>query len=389
MICFLIYTAIDWQGIHTAMITCYVAALGTTGETVHKLALRITGCLIGAALGVAAIFWVIPQIDGVGALMVLVFLGCLVGAWVSTGPERIAYAGVQVALAFLLTVLQGFGPSVSLDTAQDRIVGILLGNLVVYLIFTRIWPAPVEGEVRALFARALSGLAWIARLPPARRTDAVSSAAEIESLAGRCQEALRLLPFEPRELRPTPKREQALHGAVTEIETLNRSIWLSRDTNLEQIADRLDRLAERFHKPAEEETDGHPDSGPPEPPAQRAGLAPIGTPFSHPLSQLEGAAGSQATRLQLVVRSTPCLRSPRHSRCRAAPPTQPTWHPRHPTSPGRLGAMRRPASGVSRVQVRPHQGAGLQTSASPLIQHGLSSCCPKGWGRTAAMGCLS
>jgi multidrug resistance protein MdtO len=80
VICFLIYTAIDWQGIHTAMITCYVAALGTTGETVHKLALRITGCLIGAAIDVAAIFWVIPHIDGVGALMVRVFLGYLVGA---------------------------------------------------------------------------------------------------------------------------------------------------------------------------------------------------------------------------------------------------------------------------------------------------------------------
>ena len=185
VICFLIYTAIDWQGIHTAMITCYVAALATTGETVHKLALRIVGCLIGAALGVAAIFFVIPHIDDIGSLMALVFFGCLVGAWVSTGPERISYAGVQVALAFLLTVLQGFGPSISLDTAQGRIFGILLGNLVVYLMFTRVWPAPVEGEVRAMFARALAGLARMARLAPASRANAVGGAAAVASLAGR------------------------------------------------------------------------------------------------------------------------------------------------------------------------------------------------------------
>ncbi|SDX32876.1 FUSC family protein [Thiocapsa roseopersicina] len=290
VICFLIYTAIDWQGIHTAMITCYVAALGTTGETVHKLALRITGCMIGAALGVAAIFWVIPRIDGIGALMVLVFLGCLVGAWVSTGPERIAYAGVQVALAFLLTVLQGFGPSVGLDTAQGRIVGILLGNLVVYLIFTRIWPAPVEGEVRTFFARALSGLARMARLAPARRPNAVSSAAAVEALAGKAEEALRLLVFEPRGLRPTPARETALHSAVTEIEALNRTIWLSRDADLEHTAERLENLAERFRGPAGE-SEPHQGSGPSASPARPAAPAPIAGPFTRPLDRLRGDAG--------------------------------------------------------------------------------------------------
>ena len=296
VICFLIYTAIDWQGIHTAMITCYVAALGTTGETVHKLALRITGCLIGAAIGVAAIFWVIPHIDGVGALMVLVFLGCLVGAWVSTGPERLSYAGVQVALAFLLTVLQGFGPSTSLDTAQGRIFGILLGNLVVYLIFTRIWPAPVVGEARALFARALSGLAGMARLAPASRPNAVSSAAAVEALVGKGEEVLRLLPFEPRELRPPPASEAALHGAVAEIEALNRAIWLSRDANLAQTAERLDLLAERFHGPAGEpgrhpDPYSDPDPGPSASPALHAGPAPIAGPFGRQLDQLQGAAG--------------------------------------------------------------------------------------------------
>jgi multidrug resistance protein MdtO len=232
--------------------------------------------------------------------MVLVFLGCLVGAWVSTGPERIAYAGVQVALAFLLTVLQGFGPSVSLDTAQGRIVGILLGNLVVYLIFTRIWPAPVEGQARALVARALSALAQMARLAPAHRVNAVGSAAAIEALAGKADEMLRLLPFEPRELRPTPRREAALHGAVDEIEALNRAIWLSPDANLEQTAARLDQLAERFHGPAEEgpacEPRPDPPPGPPpdpKPPGwppQHAGGTSISDPFSGLLGQLQGAA---------------------------------------------------------------------------------------------------
>ncbi|EKO3660088.1 FUSC family protein [Vibrio metschnikovii] len=246
MICFLIYTAIDWQGIHTAMITCYVAALGTTGETLHKLALRIVGCLIGASLGIASIFWVIPYIDDIASLMVLIFLGCLISAWISTGPERSSYAGVQVALAFLLTVLQGFGPNLSLETAQGRIFGILLGNVVVYLIFSRLWPAPLEGEVRTLFSRALSELARMARLPSHQRIQALGHTAAVESLVGKCDEALCLLPFEPKWLRPPPKREAALKKAIDEIESLNRSIWLSDETDLGPLADLLDDLALRF-----------------------------------------------------------------------------------------------------------------------------------------------
>jgi multidrug resistance protein MdtO len=205
---------------------------------------------------------------------------------------------MQIALAFLLTVLQGFGPSISLDTAQGRIFGILLGNLVVYLIFTRVWPAPVEGEVRAAFARALAGLARMARLAPASRANAVGGAAAVASLAGRCEEALRLLPFEPGGLRPTPEREAALHGAVDEVEALNRAIWLSRDADLGPTADALDRLAQRFRGPVQGPIQG-PTGAPallPDPAASKegtrsAGHALITGPFGPPLDRLQGAAG--------------------------------------------------------------------------------------------------
>lgn len=137
---YIVYTALDWQDIHTAMVTCYVAALGSTGETLHKLTLRLLGCLIGAAMGIGSILLLMPHMTSIGALMMLVFVGTLIAGWVSSGSERIAYAGVQIGLAFLMTVLQGFGPDVQLSVAIDRIIGILLGNALLYIIFTRIWP---------------------------------------------------------------------------------------------------------------------------------------------------------------------------------------------------------------------------------------------------------
>lgn len=148
ILCYLIYSSIQWEGIHTAMITCYVATLGSSGETINKLVLRIIGALIGATLGMILLVFFMPHMTSIGALMAAVFVVSLLAAWVGIGSERVAYAGIQIAFAFLLISLQGFGPSVDLSVAGDRIVGILLGNLMMYLAFTQIWPYSVIHSVK-------------------------------------------------------------------------------------------------------------------------------------------------------------------------------------------------------------------------------------------------
>ncbi|MBO1076620.1 FUSC family protein [Roseomonas marmotae] len=245
VICYVVYTSLDWQDIHTAMVTCYVAALGSTGETVHKLGLRITGCLIGAAMGMGAVLFVVPHLESVGGLMVLIFAGVLVGAWVSTGSERIAYGGVQIALAFLLIVLQGFRPSTSLDAGWDRIVGILLGNLVVYLISTRIWPVSVEGAARAHLRDALAGLARLATQAPEHRPGMVPDAALVAKEAGKADELLALLPFEPAAIRAAPATQAALRATSAEIAGLTRDIYFSREA-MPDVAARLGQLGTRI-----------------------------------------------------------------------------------------------------------------------------------------------
>ncbi|MBB3773514.1 multidrug resistance protein MdtO [Angulomicrobium tetraedrale] len=253
IICYVVYTGLNWQGIHTALITCYVAALGTTGETVHKLGLRIVGCLIGATLGVASILFVVPHLESVGGLMVLIFAGILLAAWVSTGSERIAYGGVQIGLAFLLTVVQGFGPSLDLDTARDRIVGILLGNVVIYLIFTRVWVVSIERAAREHLAAALAGLARLAGLPPERRAGAIGDAAAAAEHLAQTRDMLELVAFEPASIRPSMKTVEALEAARAEISTLNRDIYLSPD-DLSPFTARLGAIARAIAAPADGST---------------------------------------------------------------------------------------------------------------------------------------
>src|SRR5260370_23315926 len=50
MFCYIVYEAIDWSGIHTALITCTFIALESTEATLYKGTLRIVGCGIAGPL---------------------------------------------------------------------------------------------------------------------------------------------------------------------------------------------------------------------------------------------------------------------------------------------------------------------------------------------------
>ncbi|MBY8978037.1 FUSC family protein [Rhodobacteraceae bacterium NNCM2] len=256
VVCYLVYTGLQWDGIHTAMITCYVAALGTTGETVRKLTLRIVGCLVGAALGAASLIFVMPHLTSVGGLMALVFCGVFVGAWVSSGSERISYAGVQVALAFLLTTLNGFGPSFEFSQASDRIYGILLGIFVIYLIFTQFWPRSVVGAVRRHYASALDALEQLSTLPnedTRARTEA-ETAAQIEM--AQAGELLEMAPFEPARLRSSPEQLRRIQDAIEEARDLASQIFF-REIDEAAVSHRLREMRARVA-----DDDHREDAGP-------------------------------------------------------------------------------------------------------------------------------
>jgi multidrug resistance protein MdtO len=126
--------------------------------------LRFVGCLIGAGLGLGAILVLMPLMTDLGHLLLLLAPVTLLAAWIAYSSERIAYAGLQIGLAFYLVVLQGYGPTISMYTARDRTIGILFGNLVIFAIFTTIWPVSVTNLVRTNLARALEQLATLVDL---------------------------------------------------------------------------------------------------------------------------------------------------------------------------------------------------------------------------------
>src|SRR5262249_45748085 len=96
-----------------------------------------------------------------GGLMLAVFIGAWAGAYLAAGSPRISYAGFQLAFAFFLCVIQGSGPSFDLTIARDRIIGILIGNLVAYCALVYVWPVSISRRVDPALAGALRQLARV------------------------------------------------------------------------------------------------------------------------------------------------------------------------------------------------------------------------------------
>jgi multidrug resistance protein MdtO len=142
MFCYIVYEAIDWTGIHTAFITCTFIALESTEATLYKGTLRIVGCVIGGALALFSIVFLMPHMETIASLVVLVACAAVVAGGVAAGDERISYAGLQLAFAFFYSVFQGYAPDTDLDNVRNRVVGILFGLVVTGLVFHYVWPEP-------------------------------------------------------------------------------------------------------------------------------------------------------------------------------------------------------------------------------------------------------
>jgi multidrug resistance protein MdtO len=245
MICYFLFQLLDWPGIHTALITCYIVSLGTTAETVEKLGLRIAGCLIGALAGVATMLFLIPAVTSIGGLMIIVFLGAFPAAWIAVGSPRIAYAGFQIVFAFLLCVVQGSSPDFDLTVARDRVIGILLGNVATYLVFANVWPVSVADRIDHVAARLLRELAAMLDRggSPARLTLVAQARATLSMLA----RDLDLVAYEPTHIRPADNWIDARRRGLTDLVSLYHATLMLgavETTDFGSVASDLNALAD-------------------------------------------------------------------------------------------------------------------------------------------------
>ncbi|WP_207001414.1 FUSC family protein [Trinickia mobilis] len=202
LICYVFYNAVNWPGIHTIMLTCLVVALPSLGASSRHGLLRISGALVGSALALFMVAFVIPRLESVTGLLLMSLPVIALGAWVSAGSERISYAGVQIMFTFALALLESFSPPSDLTEIRDRMAGILLGVGVATFIQMSMWPEGEADALRAQLASVLREIAALARvgaramLTGPRATDSPAVAATWAKLAD-CETVLARVSLEP------------------------------------------------------------------------------------------------------------------------------------------------------------------------------------------------
>jgi multidrug resistance protein MdtO len=163
MTAYVIYNAIDWPGLSTCIATCVITALSTIGSSRQKQFLRLLGAIVGGVIfGFGAQIFILPYLDSIVGFTVLFMVVTAISAWIGTASTRLSYMGVQIALAWYLINVQEFTIQTSLSIARDRVFGVLLGLMCMWLIYDRLWVKDALQEMQTVFARNLELFAELA-----------------------------------------------------------------------------------------------------------------------------------------------------------------------------------------------------------------------------------
>jgi uncharacterized membrane protein YccC len=217
MICLFMVQAFNWQGIDTAMLTCVVVAQSSLGADYRKSVMRIMGASLGGLLAYVFIIVLQPALDTIAGFLLAIAPACWLSAWVGSGSPRIAYIGTQIGYSFAHAVLPGYGPVTDLESARDRVLGILLGITVVGVIDYLLWPQRSDRMLPTRLAKTLLTLTKFLQHGTATASTSQSSATLLKTIDSDLLKALSLLDnaqIEPGSTQPDAESKRATMGLV-------------------------------------------------------------------------------------------------------------------------------------------------------------------------------
>jgi multidrug resistance protein MdtO len=230
--CYVIYKSMDWQGLGTAaIVTCFFTALTTIGSSRQKQALRLSGFLVGGlVLGMGAQIFVLPYLDSIFGFTILFIVVTGLASWFATCSPRVSFFGLQIAISFYLIHLQEFAIQTSLGVARDRVVGVLLGLSIMWLVFDQLWGMPAAVEMKRGFVLNLRLLAQLAREPVSsdRRAAVTRCLSLRETINGNLDGVRGLADATLLEFGPSRRQDLAWRKRIQEWQPQLRTLFLTR-----------------------------------------------------------------------------------------------------------------------------------------------------------------
>jgi uncharacterized membrane protein YccC len=250
LICMFLVQALNWPGLDTSMVTCLVIAQTSLGADYRKALLRICGAVFGGFLAYVFVIVEQPALETVAGFLLGIAPAVALTAWIASGGPRISYMGVQMGFAFAHVVLHGYGPVLDLALARDRVLGILLGIVVMGFLDYALWPQSSLSLARGRIARAARALAdW---LEAGAGVPGPNGSARLEPIDKDLLGALDLIDharLEPGRDRTHAEPERVMLGAVTaDLHGIGRLLFRRH---------RLAAIAESLPKPFRQQRDAH------------------------------------------------------------------------------------------------------------------------------------
>jgi len=167
MLCYIFYVSLDWPNLSTSVTTCVLTALTSVGSSRQKQLLRLLGFVLGGIIaGLGAQVFILPYVDSIGGFTILFAVMTAVAAWIATASSRLSYAGVQFAFAFYIVHLSDFSIQTDLAVPRDRVLGVLLGITMMWLVFERLFARSATDEMVRIFVRNVRSMSDLVSFTP-------------------------------------------------------------------------------------------------------------------------------------------------------------------------------------------------------------------------------
>ena len=182
----LLWIWLDLPGLYEIAISSLIILVVEDVESQRKGLLRLTGCTLGGAIGLALLYF--PAMADFPVWIACLFTSLFFVKYIHYGDPRCAYIGLQAGIAILVTMVQGAAPGESLAPPLERWAAIAAAILIMNTGVALLRPVPpleriareldrcraLSQRLPAVLAEALRDPSAAAEAPPALRADIAS-----------------------------------------------------------------------------------------------------------------------------------------------------------------------------------------------------------------------